>query len=64
MLIITSKAKAYAKDKHDIRLGADFLAKLNGAIEALIDDSAKRAAQDKRGTVKERDLQFTPPVNQ
>ena len=56
MLVVVSKAKEYAKTKHDIRLGKDFLDKLSEGIEGLIDESVARAIADKRGTVKERDL--------
>lgn len=60
-MIVTSKAKAYAKDKHDIRLGTDFLEELNGAVRVLIDVAGAEARQDKRGTVKKRDLRFQDP---
>jgi histone H3/H4 len=62
MLIITSKAKAYAKDNHDgMRLGKDFLEKLSATVETMIDVAAAKAKQDKRGTVKERDLFYQDP---
>ena len=56
MLLVTSKIKAYAKEKHEMRLGKDYLDKLSSLVEKLIDESCDGAKSDKRGTVKERDL--------
>ena len=56
MLIIVAKAKAYAKETHDIRLGADFLESLNKEIKVLIDCAVEEAKQEKIGTVKRRHL--------
>jgi hypothetical protein len=56
MIIVISKAKEYAKERHDMRLGKDFLEKLDGVVCALIDDAARTAKEDKVGTVKGRHL--------
>lgn len=56
MLLVTSKAKAYAKEKHEMRLGTDYLVALNQTIKRLIDASCEGAKSSRRGTVKKRDL--------
>lgn len=62
MLIVASKAKAYAKDKHDgMKLGTDFLEGLSEAVEALIDCAVEKAKRDKIGTVKKRHMIFQDP---
>ena len=56
MLIVVSKAKAYAKDKHDMRLGSDFLEKLSATVARLIDEAVAEAKNSEMGTVKARHL--------
>jgi hypothetical protein len=62
MIIVVSKAKQYAKDKHNIRLGTDFLKKLDEAVCTLIDAAVDAAKKDKINTVRERHLRFRGPT--
>ena len=62
MIIVVAKAKQYAKDRHDIRLGKDFLEKLDMAVCTLIDAAVDKAKKDDIGTVKERHLTFVDPT--
>ena len=62
--VTTSKVKLYAKERHNgVRVGLDFLEGLNELVQRYIDDAVKRLEEDKRSTLKRRDiqLQFWPP---
>ena len=55
MIIVVSKAKVYARDKHKMRLSEDYLQALNQEVRNLLDRSVQ-SVESGRVTVKARDL--------
>jgi hypothetical protein len=55
MLVVVSKAKAYAREKHNMRLSEEYLQALNEEVRGLIDRSVQNV-ESGRVTVKTRDL--------
>jgi len=55
MLVVTSKIKAYVKGKKCMSSG-DLAAAVNDAVHALLNAAVKRAAANRRRTVKPQDL--------
>lgn len=58
VLITTSRCKGYLKEKHGLRAGADALEQLNAKVRQLLNVAAQRAEQDRRQTVKARDIEL------
>jgi len=61
MLLVVSKIKQYAKDKHDMRLSTEFLNKLDETVKTMVDAASDKAKDNKIGTVKERHLIYQDP---
>ena len=55
MIVVVSKAKAYARQKHNMRLSDEYLHALNDEVRSLIDRSVQNV-ESGRVTVKARDL--------
>jgi len=55
MMIVVSKAKAYARDQHKMRLSEEYLEELNKEVKGIIDRSVQNV-ETGRVTVKARDL--------
>ena len=53
LLVVRSKIKDYAKG---MNVSGDFADALSKKVELLIKDAVQRAKENKRGTVKPRDL--------
>jgi histone H3/H4 len=53
LLVVRSKIKEVAKD---VNVSGDFAAALSEKVEALVNDAVRRAKENKRGTIKPRDL--------
>lgn len=56
MMVVAAKAKAYLRDTHGVRIGADALGALNLVVQKACDQAARAALDDKRQTIKERDF--------
>ncbi len=55
MLVVSSKVKAYIKEK-GLMTSGDALEALNGKIHCLLDAAMERTKANKRSTVKPQDL--------
>ena len=55
MLVVKSKVREYAKKKK-MNLGADAAVALSREVARLVDRAAERAKQNRRSTVKGRDI--------
>jgi histone H3/H4 len=55
VLVVQSKVKAYAKKK-GMRIGTDALSALSDKVRECVDLAAGRAKENKRGTIKARDI--------
>lgn len=56
VLVVTSRVKAFVAKKHKMRTGADFIDSLSDEVEKLVEAAVARAKEDKRGTLKSRDI--------
>ena len=56
MLVVTSRLKSLAKED-DMRVSAEFLEAVHDRIKAMLKEAIVKAKEDKRGTVKARDLE-------
>ena len=54
-LVVTSKTKAYIKEK-GCMVGGDVLDALNDKVRELLDKAVKRAKDNKRSTLRSQDL--------
>lgn len=55
LLVVASKVRAYVKDQ-DMRIGADAMAQLSIGVEKLINDAITAARNERRQTIKDRDI--------
>lgn len=56
MTVVTSKVKALAK-KSGLRTSGEFISRLDDLVKDAVKRAAEKAKEDKRGTLKERDLE-------
>ncbi len=54
-LVVKSKVREYAKKKK-MNLGGDAVAALSGEVVRLVDRAAERAKENRRSTIKGRDI--------
>ena len=54
-IIVVSKAKAYVRERHNMRLSEEYLEALNNEVRGLIDRSVQNV-ESGRVTLKARDL--------
>jgi len=55
ILVVTSKVKAIAKAK-DIRTGEEFIEKLSGEVQSMVEEAITKAVAAGRKTLKAEDL--------
>lgn len=55
VLVVTSKVKAIAKAK-DIRTGEEFIEKLSGEVQSMVEEAITKAVAAGRKTLKAEDL--------
>jgi len=55
-MIVQAQLKAYAKEKHGVRISKEFLEQLDRAVRAAVDSAAVDAAKGRVGTLKARHL--------
>ena len=55
-LVPAASAKRYLKETHNFRCAGDVAEKLNTIVASLLDDAARRAEDNNRGTVQAKDL--------
>jgi histone H3/H4 len=60
VLVVASKVKKFIKDKSDLNTSSQVMEQLTLRVQRICLDSIKRAIDDKRKTVMDRD--FTPPT--
>lgn len=58
VLVVSSRVKALAK-KSDLRTSGEFIDALSDMVEAAVKNAVGKAKEDKRGTLKARDLEPT-----
>ncbi len=56
ILVVSSKVKKFIQEKAEFNTSGEFLTALSHRVENLCLEAAARARNDKRKTVKERDL--------
>lgn len=55
LLVVTSKVKAFAQ-KSGLRTSGEFVDRLDDLVRDAVNRAASKAKEDKRGTLKARDL--------
>jgi len=61
LLIVASKVKAYVKSK-GMRIGVDALGQLSNVVAEDIDRAIDRATDERRQTIKDRDVNHDAPA--
>lgn len=56
ILVVTSKVKKYVKENADMNSSASFIEQLSKTVEKICDAAITAARDDKRKTVKDRDI--------
>lgn len=56
VLVVVSKLKAYIKDKSGMNTSGNVAAKLSDIVRGLCDEAIRRAGDDGRKTVMDRDF--------
>ncbi|MFY9270363.1 MAG: hypothetical protein WAO55_11525 [Candidatus Manganitrophaceae bacterium] len=56
ILVVSSKIKKFVREKSEFNTSAEFLEALSKRVESLCLEAIEQARNDKRKTVKERDL--------
>ena len=56
ILVIASKLKKYIKEKASMNTSADVFEALSGELKKIVDKAIENARNDKRKTVKARDI--------
>jgi histone H3/H4 len=55
VLVVASKVRAHLKGK-GVKMSGELIGALNGKVQWMLDEAAKRAQSNKRATVKPQDV--------